>query len=1283
MNFQTYNVTASSPRDIVNQCAQQRQKFNFPVRCYVSIKYWDNSTDSMAELIVPEFFSYRFFEQTHAQWMLSYIQQQLDSRTRGNWIILHASFEMRMIGRQCQVCNHHVPGSWWEHVRQCGVPNRCAHCLAPPDADHSMCGLSANIVESALGSRYQVIRLVVQDGSNYEGILQDNLERIADVLRAHMIQFPSLKFSMCATVSMAKLMEDKSDQYHFKTCLSELRRGTDLVESIRVHLERIIEQMTKFIRNGSGWIITGIDFLDLSIVRCNPTGASGYLPVHPNLRSKQCFVNPQNTDNMCFLYACLAKLYPVHHNKERISQYTAFMDRFDMAGVRFPVAPEKVGPIERANEVNINIYTYHQQHGVLPVRISKEIFGTEIDLLLIEEEQTSHYALITNKSAFLRECGVKFERRYHAFFCPRCIAPFRSERCRDEHTALCLQPQKVKMPEKPTMSFDQYEKMVRIPAFMVCDFETLVVPTHPEFGGSTYTSANLTPSGFSIKVCSEYPEYDFEPYTYVGTDAPKVFIDKINEYHYRLKPLFTATTPMIPLTPEEQFRHWADPKCHICGGLFDPTEVRVADHNHALLKVDQVSNYIGPAHNSCNLRRTKPQKCPVIFHNLLGFDLHLFFKDLCRDVPNTDQINIIPKSTEKYISISTPKFVFIDSLRHLTASLSNVSGSLSSLQKKKLREYCEVKWPNSPRKLELLQQKLPFCYAYCTAMERLDDPIPEASNFLISKNHPATAEEYEIIRELSQEFGLVTVKDLQVLYNTLDVLLLCDVWVNYQQRCLDEFGLEPGHFVGCPSLAFAAALKKTGQTLQLLEDQDMYEMFERGIRGGVSVINTRFAQANNPSVPGYDSTKPKTHILYIDATNLYGAAMKGLLGWGNFLWADPSLFDTAYILGLDPEGSTGFTFDVDLECDPSHHDILNDFPLAPSSLDINETLISPYSQNIRKIRNMPAEFSRKKLAPSFLPKTHYVVALPNLQYYLNNGYTLKAVHRVISYSQKKWMDPFISDLSEKRRDTNCKFEKLRYKLTANASFGKLLQNCRDYSQMKIITNEQQHQYQTRKPSFKQFTIFDEDIVALELGKDVVTLDRPIYCGFSVLEQSKLMMQKMFYEVLRKKFPSCKLLMTDTDSFIIKIESDNLKDDLYDIRDHFDFSNLPESHELFDPNDPNRGIPGRFKIEADGKPIYQFCGIRSKLYSILFGDESNVIAACGVQRSVKDRCLRHKMFLDTLKSLNDTRLAQDMFRSLKHNMQIISTTKTALTPYDDKRFLKDDGIESLAYGHRAI
>ena len=71
-------------------------------------------------------------------------------------------------------------------------------------------------------------------------------------------------------------------------------------------------------------------------------------------------------------------------------------------------------------------------------------------------------------------------------------------------------------------------------------------------------------------------------------------------------------------------------------------------------------------------------------------------------------------------------------------------------------------------------------------------------------------------------------------------------------------------------LAWDAALKMTKVKLELLQREDHYLFVERAIRGGVSVISKRLATANHPDVPDYDPNAELSHLLYIDANNLYG-----------------------------------------------------------------------------------------------------------------------------------------------------------------------------------------------------------------------------------------------------------------------------------------------------------------------------------------------------------------------------------------------------------------------------
>ena len=94
----------------------------------------------------------------------------------------------------------------------------------------------------------------------------------------------------------------------------------------------------------------------------------------------------------------------------------------------------------------------------------------------------------------------------------------------------------------------------------------------------------------------------------------------------------------------EQFKK--ETRCWICKGEFDDKDKnkkKVKDHCHF------TGRYRGAAHNKCNLDYRKPNFTPVVFHNLSGYDCHLFIKNLGF---SKGDINCIPNNDEKYISVS-------------------------------------------------------------------------------------------------------------------------------------------------------------------------------------------------------------------------------------------------------------------------------------------------------------------------------------------------------------------------------------------------------------------------------------------------------------------------------------------------------------------------------------------------------------------------------------------------------------------------------------------------------
>ena len=104
-------------------------------------------------------------------------------------------------------------------------------------------------------------------------------------------------------------------------------------------------------------------------------------------------------------------------------------------------------------------------------------------------------------------------------------------------------------------------------------------------------------------------------------------------------------------------------------------------------------------------------------------------------------------------------------------------------------------------------------------------------------------------------------KDYYNLYNLSDVLLLADVFENFRNICMKQFGLDPAWYVSAPGLAWDAALKITMVQLELLSDSDMLLVIESGRRGGIVTISHTHAEANNEYMgTEFDPTKDSSHI---------------------------------------------------------------------------------------------------------------------------------------------------------------------------------------------------------------------------------------------------------------------------------------------------------------------------------------------------------------------------------------------------------------------------------------
>ena len=119
-----------------------------------------------------------------------------------------------------------------------------------------------------------------------------------------------------------------------------------------------------------------------------------------------------------------------------------------------------------------------------------------------------------------------------------------------------------------------------------------------------------------------------------------------------------------------------------------------------------------------------------------------------------------------------------------------------------------------------------------------------------------------------------------------DTLLLEDLFENSRNGRINTYKLDPAHFLSTPRLAWQACLKKTKVKLELLTDNDVLMIVEKGIRGGMCNSVYRYAKANNKCMKNYNKSIESWYLEYLDAHNLCGWAMSQKLPVDDFKWIE-------------------------------------------------------------------------------------------------------------------------------------------------------------------------------------------------------------------------------------------------------------------------------------------------------------------------------------------------------------------------------------------------------------
>ena len=340
------------------------------------------------------------------------------------------------------------------------------------------------------------------------------------------------------------------------------------------------------------------------------------------------------------------------------------------------------------------------------------------------------------------------------------------------------------------------------------------------------------------------------------------------------------------------------------------------------------------------------------------------------------------------------------------------------------------------------------------------------------------------------------------------------------------------------------------------------------------------------------------------------------------------------------------------------------FPFAPVNKKINPDNFNDYMKEIKP----DTYIQTSKLICDWSDKINYLIHYRMLKFYIRHGKILNKVHNIISFKQSKWLEKYISFNTQKRNMSKNDFEKDFYKLLNNSFYGKTMENVKNRLKIKFIKKDDYREIikQQSKLTFNGIHKSYENCDSYTFKQNEVLMDKPIYLGLSVLELSKLHMYETYYDKLQPYFgeENIKLHYMDCDSFVLSIETQNEFNDLKNLEQLFDFSNLNKNHEQF--SEKNKKVVGKFKIEnPENIWIDEFVALRSKCYAFKCGDNSKNKLK-GISKSYS----RDIKFDEYKKCLDGGNFQEDcdnyIIGSFNHEMYLQRVKKSTLSIFDDKR-----------------
>jgi hypothetical protein len=267
---------------------------------------------------------------------------------------------------------------------------------------------------------------------NYNIFLYSLKSNLIHILETHLKK-NAIKFNLKleATYNIP-CVENSSENRAFKTSAVDLFRESDISALVEESFIKLLTEEETYSERGSGFALEAVDGLLLGVYKYIPMSASYYIALPDSIDRKKGTINPQNTDKYCFKWVILAK-HVTEEPKCRIGEnYRRHEGKYIFDLISFPTPLSDIKIFENNNPlVSINIYGIKKHfqppkkfstYEVFPLRVVDEEKRDHFDLLLVTENDNTHYIYISNFSRLVRPQKTRYESKL--LFCKRCFTSF-------------------------------------------------------------------------------------------------------------------------------------------------------------------------------------------------------------------------------------------------------------------------------------------------------------------------------------------------------------------------------------------------------------------------------------------------------------------------------------------------------------------------------------------------------------------------------------------------------------------------------------------------------------------------------------------------------------------------------------------------------------------------------------------------------------------------------------------------------------------------------------------